>query len=624
MAIQSTVIYSSPVGAYTLYLVLTEESADIVTNTSIVSWRLGMTRTSANRFNQYRCGYAVYINGSLVAYLERNNPNYYIGFNSGVYDITIASGTSAVVHNADGTLNMPVSASLDIVKDSYSPGPMSLSGAWKLTTIPRTSKLSASNGTLGVAQTLTLTRHSESYKDTITYSCGSVSGTIAALSSDTEFSFTPPLSLASQNTAGEAVQINFTVSTYQEDGETLVGTSTTSISAQIPASIVPSVAISVEDATENFAKYGAYIQGQSVLRITAVPTIAYGSPIKSYLITADGKSYNAAQVAADGPISGSGNLTATATVADGRGRTSQPDSTSFNVIPWSRPSVVVSAIRCNADGSDNETGAYAKVTFSASVSPVSNKNSAAYFVQYRTTGSNGWTTIQMSDYSGHYTVENASTVFAAASGSSFDVQVVARDDFTESKAYGEIPIAFRIFNAAPGGHDLAIGRMSTDGAGFEVDMDATFYGNITLSSLAKSAVALSMMPVGYVYISFDSTSPAALFGGEWLRLDGRFLLASNDQIYPADTYGGSATHTLTKAELPHERYRVGQDMTSLGVNETWYLTYFNQSENGGVHASARISGVVTGDWAYTEYIGEGQAMNNMPPYIAVHMWRRTA
>lgn len=621
MAIQSTVIYSTPVGAYTLYLVLNEESADIVTNTSIVSWRLGMTRTSANRFNQYRCGYAVYINGSRVAYLERNNPNYYIGFNSGVYDITIANGTSAVVHNADGTLNMPVSASLDIVRDSYSPGPMSLAGSWDLSTIPRTSKLSVSNGTLGVEQTLDLTRHSTGYKDTITYSCGNVLGTIATLSSDTSFSFTPPLSLASQNTAGDAVQIKFTVTTYQSDGTSLVGTTSTTISAQIPTSVVPSCTVSIADTTGNFNQYGAYVQGQSVLQITTTPTIAYGSPIQSYLVSADGKSYNTAQVTSGSPISGSGTLTATAYVTDARGRTSPQASASFNVLPWSRPSVTVDAVRCNADGTENEMGDYAKVSFSANVSPVSNQNTSNYKVQYRPSGATAWTTVAMSDYDNAYIVSNASTIFEAASGSSFEVQVVARDDFSESKAYGEIPIAFRIFNAAPGGHDLAVGRMSTDGAGFEVDMDATFYGNVTMSAEAISTLALSLMPVGYIYTSRNAASPAELFGGTWERIKDTFILAAGD-IYEANSTGGESTHTLTKAELPKERYKVGQDMSSLGVSATWYLTYFNQEESGGAQAAARISGVPMGDWAYTEYIGEGKAHNNMPPYLALYMWER--
>lgn len=477
MALQSTTIYSNQVGAYTLYLALTEESADVTTNTSIVSWRLGMTRTSANRFNQYRCGYAVYLNGSRVAYLERDNPSYYIGFSSNsVYDITITSGSTAIAHNADGSLNLSASASLDIARDSYGPGPMSLTGSWALTTIPRASSLSASNGILGTAQTLTVTRQASSFTHTITYRCGSASGTIVSNSSATSISWTPPLSLASQNTTGTSVQITLTITTY--NGSTSVGSKTTSISAAIPSSVVPAVSLVVSDNTGNFSEYGAFIQGQSVLKLSASATPAYGSPIRSYSLLADGKSYSSASVTASATISNSGTLTATARATDARGRTSAQASQSFTVIPWQRPSAVASAVRCNSDGTANETGLYAKITFSASISPVSNKNTAAYSVRYRPEGSSTWTTVNVTDQAGNYTVTNASIIFTAPETTAFEVQVIAQDAFTSTTAYASVSVAFRLINAAPAGHDIAFGMMSGDGRGFEVNMDATFYGNM--------------------------------------------------------------------------------------------------------------------------------------------------
>lgn len=133
---------------------------------------------------------------------------------------------------------------------------------------------------------------------------------------------------------------------------------------------------------------------------------------------------------------------------------------------------------------------------------------------------------------------------------------------------------------------------------------------------------LDAYPIGSIYMSVNSTSPATLFGGTWERLENRFLLGAGSD-YVAGATGGEAEHTLVKAELPAEQYRVGQDMSALGVQETWYLTYAN-GPTPAANAGAKIHNSSTGAWAMTEPLGSGQAHNNMPPYLAVYMWKRTA
>ena len=60
---------------------------------------------------------------------------------------------------------------------------------------------------------------------------------------------------------------------------------------------------------------------------------------------------------------------------------------------------------------------------------------------------------------------------------------------------------------------------------------------------------LSIYPVGAIYMSVSSTSPASLFGGTWEQIQNRFLLAAGD-TYAAGKTGGEATHTLTVEEMP--------------------------------------------------------------------------
>ena len=68
--------------------------------------------------------------------------------------------------------------------------------------------------------------------------------------------------------------------------------------------------------------------------------------------------------------------------------------------------------------------------------------------------------------------------------------------------------------------------------------------NKLLEQLIGNYILDKIHPVGSIYISENSTSPATLFGGTWERVKDRFLLAAGD-TYSAGSTGGSATHTLT-------------------------------------------------------------------------------
>lgn len=56
-------------------------------------------------------------------------------------------------------------------------------------------------------------------------------------------------------------------------------------------------------------------------------------------------------------------------------------------------------------------------------------------------------------------------------------------------------------------------------------------------------------PVGSIYISVDETSPSFYFGGEWEKIEGKFLLGSSSSHAVGST-GGEESHTLTLDEIP--------------------------------------------------------------------------
>ncbi|MEA5151593.1 MAG: hypothetical protein VB039_03190 [Oscillospiraceae bacterium] len=141
-------------------------------------------------------------------------------------------------------------------------------------------------------------------------------------------------------------------------------------------------------------------------------------------------------------------------------------------------------------------------------------------------------------------------------------------------------------------------------------------------TVAGGGSALDMYPVGAVYISTAATSPASLFGGTWEQLKDRFLLAAGDS-YAAGATGGEAAHTLTVGEMPaHEGHLGGNNSSSLGN----YAAYMQQGVLSAYGASGRGWSLQDSNEAIPAGMtrGGGGAHNNMPPYLAVYVWRRTA
>ena len=121
-------------------------------------------------------------------------------------------------------------------------------------------------------------------------------------------------------------------------------------------------------------------------------------------------------------------------------------------------------------------------------------------------------------------------------------------------------------------------------------------------------------PVGSIYLSVNSTSPADLFGGTWERINDCFLLAAGTTYAPGDT-GGESSHTLTFSEMPsHTHYQQG------------FLTVSPSTSSSAVSVRARdYNGSDPIDTTSASLgAGGGQPHNNMPPYLAVYVWKRTA
>ena len=141
----------------------------------------------------------------------------------------------------------------------------------------------------------------------------------------------------------------------------------------------------------------------------------------------------------------------------------------------------------------------------------------------------------------------------------------------------------------------------------KLDTDST----VTVDGVSINAIANIIYPVGSIYMSANDVDPSLLFGGEWEKIEGKFLLSSYGSTYTLGSTGGEANHTLTVDEMPKHKhdlsYRTGVIQTGssgtyyfdVGTSGNWYTNSPSFKESGG-----------------------NKAHNNMPPYMSVYMWKR--
>ena len=220
---------------------------------------------------------------------------------------------------------------------------------------------------------------------------------------------------------------------------------------------------------------------------------------------------------------------------------------------------------------------------------------------------------------------------------------------------------------------LGSGNISIGGGGSSVDI-ATTWGNPTSDSkvpsekLAKDSLDTkansnhthtsnqvtdlinTIYPVGSIYMSVNSTNPSVLFGGTWEQIKDTFLLATGD-TYANGSTGGEATHTLTENEMPsHTHIQDSHNHTQNAHNHTQnphshtigslaryvvngkavaavgdgYGNTQNYKTGNTTATNKEATATNNPQTATNQNTGGGQAHNNMPPYLAVNIWKRTA
>lgn len=453
---------------YQMKIVWTVGSQSAANNTSSITVKVQLVSTGAS--------YTINSSASKSGSLTINGTKYTFSFSaslSGNQTKTLFTKTVTIAHNADGNKTCAFASTIGIkvtLGGTYY-GDVSASGNGTFDTIPRatTPTLSASSVNMGSSITINMPRASSAFTHTLTYKFGNATGTIGS-GLGTSKAWDVPLSFASQIPSGTSGTCTITCKTY--NGNTLIGTKTVSFKANVPAAVVPTIStVSITETVSGLAvQFGAFVQGKSKVKIGIVAAGAYGSIIKAYKTTVDGKSYTGAA-----PVTGtlsSGTKSVTITVTDSRGRTAKATKT-LTVIAYAAPVIRgISAVRCLADGTENYDGTHGKIGFGFNISPVSSQNTSKYTLEYKARASSEW--IKLKEGTGYTLSTTLITAAALNVDSAYDVRLTVKDYFTTVTKTVEIPTAFTLLDFNASGRAMAFGKVSELANGIEFGLPVIF------------------------------------------------------------------------------------------------------------------------------------------------------
>lgn len=633
---------------YSLLLDVSEKSYSIENNTSQVEWWVGI-RSNTAYHNHYGLSetYVVNINGTVV-----HNAVHTPTVNSGA-TVWVASGTTTVSHNADGSKSISVSASFNNAdRGTYLPTTGSCSGSLKLTTIPRATTPSIDKPSLDCGSAIKISGTSASsnfsHKVYVTWNGTKTQiGTIASGTTSPSFSYTIPTDWEKNIPDSTSGIATFTLETIS--GSTSVGSKTVNATIKVRSGVVPSIGtVSISDTNSICAGIGQYVQSQSKLKFTIATSGNQGSTITSVSTKFNGQTYSGSTFTTQA-IQNSGTLSYTITVTDSRGRTATK-SGSVNVVAYNSPSLTnVSAKRANSGYAvDESSGTYALLHFKVGFTGLSNKNVTSFYIQYRASGATSWTKIN--SWANNYTLEQdykAGNLFTSTT-TTYEIAFGVKDKFMSDYSWQIVTVTptYTLINFGKDGKSLTFFGQDGNNAN-----RLTVNGDLAINSVKENtsstkmlvnggntvmyrdwnklvnSIKSAMYPVGSVYITYNNVNPGTFLGGTWERFgQGRTLVGEgtgND---------GSTSMSFTTAGDTGGKYKsTHYHVTSFG----WDMNAFYAGKPDGAKNSDynRTSVIPNG---YIINAGSSQTsqsrlnwtddrtINHVQPYIVVFFWRRTA
>ena len=353
--------FSNSSGSLYLNVYVEQGSQSITANTSTVNWRMTVSRTGAYYTHNHQGDSTLSLN------LDGHNVHYsYPTWETSGEEYTLASGSSTINHNSDGTKTLPVSCTFNPNNGLH--GTITVSASLGLTTIPRSSSVSVSTGVIGSSVTININRSNSNFKHTVRYAWAGKTGTIAS-NVDTSASWTIPMDFANDIPNSASGTGTIYVDTYS--GNTKTGTQSATFTASVPANLKPTFSgITLSDlnsAAQNLIPNGnTFIQVISNIKVSFNGAVgSYGSSITGYRAEIVGKNQATSSNGGSlGIMNYNGTIKIRASVSDSRGRLSDTREISATVLEYFAPALSFSIARTGS------TSSTLTVTRNAQVAPL--------------------------------------------------------------------------------------------------------------------------------------------------------------------------------------------------------------------------------------------------------------
>lgn len=528
-----------------------------------------------------------------------------------LYQIT---GYIDVPHNDDGTLSGKAYTlwgknGTNSMVPPVSGDSVRVEAPLTLTTIPRKSTATIS-GTPNIGSQITINtnRKSNSFTHTLTYTFGSLSGTIAT-NVGASTTWTIPTSFYAQIPNATSGTMVITCKTY--NGTTLVGTTTTNVTCYVTNSN-PTFNVAYKDTNSTTTTITGnnqqIIQNKSTVQFNITSASAKNSAtLSSVKITINGvtqtKSISSATLNFDyGVVNVAQNINASVQLIDSRGLSTTKQVT-LTILPWSNPTAIITLLRKSNYYSETD------IKVDANYSSLASHNTISIKYRYKKTTTSTWSSyVNLSD--------NVTATFTADNQYEWDVQVVVQDRLATTTYNLTLAVGQPILFVDRRKRNVGVDCFPASTNAFEVEGNAQVNGNLLIKKNGTASNIFNLIyPVGSIYMSINSTNPSTLFGGTWTRLPkGKFLynIDSDSASWGNGNSTGTATnsHTLTVEQIPSHTHTVDK--------------YYNTGVGGYyVYGSNGTGSKLTNDTGINA-TGGGQGHSHNIPYISVYMWRRTA
>lgn len=570
-------------------------SSNIANNTSTIAWSV----TGSGDSGYVTCGdIDIVINGTTV----------YNSAPSDRVDVwlggVVASGTTTISHNADGSKSF--SASINAAIYNYAQN-CSGSGTWALDTIPRASNIDKVANTSGTTiSTLNtgndvrvyFTPKSTAFKYRVTVSMNgnsvqnNASGVSVSSTSQQYYQVNIPHTWLSNKESGTLACKLETL-----NGTSVIGTDNWSISMVVPASVVPTIgAVSSAPVNSNATINGwnIYVANYSKARITCSASGNSGSTISRFQISGDTTvTVNGTSLSYDINLTSSGTKTFTVKAIDSRGRSTGNKSITINVTSYSTPTIQsFNVVRCDSNGNINAEGTSAKLSFVGYYSAIGNNTATVNFA-YKLASASTFSSLTNSATGSGGSVNGniISSTFAIAND--YDLKIILKDSLGNAvERTVRLASVTRTLNVAKYGNGVAVGKMSTvstNGAAgkFECGWDASFDKSVSIDGILNANKNIYMgglkgqtSGLSIVFSNPDSSENphnSYIYGGNpaaqtaigcWDNKNGRNIWSYNDSSNTFAIGSSDATISIKGAAL-------SDFVVQQGTSGNWYYRKWN-------------------------------------------------